>query len=383
MDFILQDKLFFESYVKNVATKHLLIETEFDNYLVAICSQIIHCSSPEDAINCYKNYINSLAPHYQQTNDASLRNTYVATLLEDIQIKMGRLTINCEWEKWESTYCATKTIHLNLNEARANLRPSELAILSPGDNNRTSNVMVDGLNFFALLLKVINNPINCDIMVDTERNSQMHQFGDIQEIERCFNLIPQFFDTIFNCPSKIFFVMKHISDRKIMSAFVDLYKNDLMNLKNGYRHSYNLCVTQQSYRGDGECDDRLTAKLAIFIKYTYATEPIYIFTNDKYASMGRRWKCNNRFDFYRSYKNECGNISHLKLDFDELEESENIPVKLESLCTIPIIRMRVICCAGSTDGFDYSSTSTSTGTANQKVNDISIICSTYYYTNRF
>ena len=157
--------------------------------------------------------------------------------------------------------------------------------------NQPIHIFVDGLNFFANIMKALTN-------------SDFHQFETATDIMNTFEHAIDFFDKVIPHGSTIHFIFKSFGSESLWTQFNVQFEYVFINHYSKLNHSYTMQIAIP-YLSDNECDDRLVVKLAI--ECQKINNKVHVLTNDAYVSMPNHWHKPSLF----KTKNICDNIINI------------------------------------------------------------------------
>ena len=218
------------------------------------------------------------------TNIRYFTNYYYDTIFYEYLASLQKHTItspsqdnNYIWTIQEQSI----NFHAQYKADEDNIVPMDIDVCK----SEPSTIIVDGLNFFCAMNKVINvNPSKLGYM-DIDRLSESHQFDCQAECRRAFAHAKDFFADVFPFGSKIKMVFKQFLFGKEWDQFMDEFS---MMFFNDTNHRYTMYIALPADKHDTECDDRLVSQLAL-------SKQAKVLTNDKYRSMQRHWHKKSKY----------------------------------------------------------------------------------------
>lgn len=191
-------------------------------------------------------------------------------------------------------------------------------INSPRPKRNNVHIVVDGLNFFANIMKALK---------------QKHQFETVDDIIESFDYAITFFNTSVISNSSIHFVIKPFGSDMIWQLFNTLFQRIFMNRKiPKIIHFYDLFIAVSSDRCDIECDDRLVVRLALSYN-EISNNQVYVFSNDAYESISMHWENESHYKLtYSATQIHCLNkclslsdiykLSIIGFEFHKIHEND-------------------------------------------------------------
>ncbi|XWV25866.1 hypothetical protein QJ857_gp1215 [Tupanvirus soda lake] len=294
-----------------LANQNPLVVVYFRNKMTEFLKLVAEFGKHAPVESCLQFYNNMLAR--QDFDFIRIHNSIIqAYVAAEVKAYQELITKQIEETKLQQILEALKNLSLCLEEMEAE-HYSEVAVTlpavtlftpstspaipfpvvqpeSPAPSQRR-NFVVDGMNILARILDAINGTLEDLGFMSENRSVKQHQFNSDVDNMRAFEYAKLFFSKAVPSGSHIIFVLKEFGSSEQWKSFLKDFADTFLDKTNSLPHSYELCVALPEYRGDGECDDRLVARLAIL-------NDAHIISNDKYRSMSDHWDNDSTYYCY-------------------------------------------------------------------------------------
>ncbi|XWV24629.1 hypothetical protein QJ856_gp1155 [Tupanvirus deep ocean] len=329
-----------DSFVTLVlANHHPVVVAYFRNKMSEFLKYVVEFGKQASPELCMQFYNNLLARQHRDfiIIHNSLIQAYVAA---EIKAHQQLLEKQQEEAKFQQIVDAIKNLSLGLDEMDAEhfsatvttvptatfftattspvVSLTSIQTQAPFSSER-SKFVVDGMNILARILDAINGTPEDLGFMNESRTAKQHQFNSDVDKIRAFEYAKLFFSKAVPAGSHIIFVIKEFGSPTQWKSFLTDFADTFLDKTIGLPHDYELCVALPEYHGDGECDDRLVARLAILYD-------AHIISNDKYRSMPDHWDNASTYHCYED-KNQINTAPILDSIDEELDvaDLENVP----------------------------------------------------------
>lgn len=202
-------------------------------------------------------------------------------------------------------------VHAQTHQAVTTFSPSGNTIapyrpihVNPASKQNLPHIHIDVLNVLCQLAKSLaQNGIQLDYM-DTVRQVADYQFDSSVELDRALDLFKTFINIAVPQGSSIDCVCKRFGSKMIWNHFETKFSEMFLKDK---LYNYSLYIAQPAFPLDGECDDRLTVRLAM--AHQKEGHRSYIISNDKYRSMSTHWNNISAFEHRASNAVQCSSLN--------------------------------------------------------------------------
>lgn len=261
------------------------------------------------SMNYYNRLVFSQSEPYQIIHDNMLEKFVITKSQEDIVIEdlcksFNELMIEDNLMEVEPIVSQQNLIvQTNFSsdpDAQAiSLRP--IKVTPPKNRN---HYVVDALNFFSAILTPLSRKQADFGFMDVDRKVDKHQFDCEIEQKRAFEHAEDFFKKAVPIGSSIHFVFKQFYYGKKWNEFTQCFADFFMDNNNPHDHYYYFYVAKAESPNDGECDDRLTVRLALELKCNNLNR-VFVVSNDNYQSMSSHW--NEQSSYFKYCSNNISN----------------------------------------------------------------------------